>query len=279
MTRTANLDLPTELRLIAAARESVGIEGFTVPTAAAQAAKEELFAAYSGLIEATVRRTSTAPHLREECRAACALRLLELIATHDLTRGTGLASRAPQEFAQAVRAELAASGAFSDISVRERSRFYSTFFVKAGGDYDKALEAADADPRFTRDRFAALYRALVTVESVEGTQHAGERPDVESLYDDSPESIEETVEREQLVRWLLSHLDDRERLIVCLYFGFTTESLTRLRLAAGYQHDEALNYSQLAAIPEVGVGPRQLKRLLPVALNKMRAALEVTPAA
>jgi hypothetical protein len=272
----AALTAEEEAELVVAARELVGIPGFHVPSARAMDAKERLLAAYIPAIRSAV--LSATGVSREDLEADLVERFLELVSTHDPERGR-LASRLRPAFAE-VRSEASVLEVALTVPARERRRFYHVLYVKAGGDFHRALTVADETKDYNRWRFIAVARALNT-ESLQAAladtdDHRPEEATPLGAGEGQPDTPAQIREREELAQWLLAQVTDRERLVLELGMGFTSPVLEAIRLKAGYKWDEELSDGQLTVIPEIGLTSRRsIIRERLAALLKMRQALDL----
>lgn len=252
-----------EARLVELARERVGIADLTVPTAAAMDARERLLAAYMPAITATVRRSKS--RSKEDLEAELVIAFLEMVADHDPSRSR-LSTRVNAVLNKRAGEYAATEGGLA-VPASARDRFYNILFVRSEGSMSRALDEADRHPHFNRHTFLAVARALFFVEAEDFELDAG-----------APAGLDEIpaidAERVELVEFLLSKLDPGTRLIIELFYGFTSPALEDIRVAAGYKYDEELSDAQIASLEAAPVhSKRSIIRRRLAALDTMRRAL------
>jgi DNA-directed RNA polymerase specialized sigma subunit len=244
-----------ELTLLRTAREKITFGETTVPSAAAQNAKERLLSAYSGVIN----RFAKVQGLDwDELESELIESFLRAIEEYDFQSGNRLAHEIRFRFSVAVREYEAKIPAFSMPS-RTRARFYAILYQHAEGSWSKALEIL---PEFgmTRETFVAAHEALHGVSSL---SHVDRFTESRIWNTQMPD-----FEMVEFVRWLKLCLNERERLVVDLHYGFDVEDANELRLREGYQFNADLSIEQVASV--MNIHTRTAWRVRGTALEKMR---------
>jgi hypothetical protein len=248
-----------ELALLRAARETVSFNGVSVPTASAQAAKEKLIAAYAGVIN----RAAHVPGLDwEEVEAELIEAFLRAIMEYDFQSNNRLNYEIKLRFTNAI-ARISAGRDALKIPTRTKALFYQILYKEAGGSWSDALDIVEHHPLMTHATFVAIGQAmqLGTVSDV-----------TSSIWGQEPSKS--NLEITQFVEWLLACLNERERVVIDLHYGFDAEDATKLRLAHGFGYDDVLEIPQIAAL--LNVHRQTAWRIHNSAIDKMREKINVT---
>ena len=256
----AEISADEEKELIRQAQEKATLLGHSVPTAAAQQAKEKLIAAYSPVIN---RMAKVQGLDWDELESALIEAFLRAIEEYDFTSGNRLSHELRFRFMAVTRQLQTQQVAFS-IPSATRALFYSILYRHAGGSWTKALEILD-EFEMTRETFVAAGEALHGVESLAHVDRFNEAP---MWLVDVPD-----YELVEFVRWLRDGLNERERLVVDLHFGFDEEDANALRLSEGYDEQDDLTIPQVAAVTNTHL--RTTWRIRAAALDKMRGMINV----
>jgi hypothetical protein len=248
-----------ELTLIRAAREKVSFGSLAVPSAAAQAAKERLLAAYSGAIN---RAAKVSGLDWEELESELIESFLRAIEEYDFQSNNRLSREIRFRFMTVTREFKAKQEAFT-IPSQTRAFFYSILYKHAGGSWTKALEIL---PQFemSKGTFVAIYEALHGAESLAHVDRFSEAPVWDARISD--------FELVEFVKWLKTCLNDRERLVVNLHYGFDDEEANTLRLREGYSWDDDLSIPQVASVLNTHI--RTAWRTRAGAIEKMRSMVD-----
>lgn len=243
-----------ELALIRQAKEVIKFGESTVPSAAAQSAKETLLAAYSGVINRYSKQAADWEDLESELILA----FLRAIDEYDFQSNNRLSHEIRFRFMAVIREYNARQEAFT-IPSQTRALFYSIYYRHAGGSWTKALEIL---PGFemTRETFVAINDALHGVSSLSHVDRFSEKPVWDARIAD--------FELVEFVKWLKECLDDRERMLIDLHYGFDVEEVNELRLREGYDFQADLSIPQVASVLNVQL--RTAWRIRSAALDKMR---------
>jgi DNA-directed RNA polymerase specialized sigma subunit len=247
-----------ELTLIRVARERVNFQNISVPTAAAQRAQERLLSAYAGAIN----RAAKVPGADwDDLEADLIEAFLRSIAEYDFQSNNRLSHEIRFRFMAATREYNSRQSAFS-IPSQTRALFYSILYRHAEGSWTKALEIL---PRFemTKETFVAINEALHGVSSLSHVDRFTEAPVWTVTMPD--------FELVEFVKWLKACLNDRERLIIDLHFGFDEDGANVLRLRHGYQFSADLSIPQIASI--LSSHRTTVWRVYDEAINKMRSRI------
>jgi DNA-directed RNA polymerase specialized sigma subunit len=249
------LNSEEEKELIRTAHEKVTVLGHSVPTAAAQAAKERLLAAYSPAIN---RAAKVKGSDWDDLEAELILAFLRAIDEYDFQSNNRLSREIRFRLMAATREYQARQEAFT-IPSQTRALFYSILYRHAGGSWSKALEIL---PQFemTRETFVAIAEALHGVSSLSHVDRFPERP----IWDIDVADFELV----EFVKWLKQCLNEREQLLVDLHYGFDTEEASLVRLREGYQFNADLSIEQVASV--MNIHTRTAWRVRGTALEKMR---------
>jgi len=249
------LSAEEELGLLRTAREKVTVLGHSVPSAAAQNAKERLIGAYAGAIN----RYAKVPGLDwEELEQELIEAFLRAIEEYDFQSGNRLAHEIRFRFSVVVREYESKLPAFA-IPSRTRARFYYILYAQADGSWSKALDLLEEN-RMTRETFVAINEALHGVQSLSHVDRLHETPVWNSGIPDW--------ELVEFVRWLKSGLNERELLVINLHFGFDDDEANELRLRQGHDFQAALSIPQVASM--MNSHQRTMWRVRESAIDKMR---------
>jgi hypothetical protein len=247
-----------ERELIRTAKETVTFGDVTVPSASAQAAKETLISAYAGVIN----RAAHVPGLDwEEVEAELIEAFLRAIMEYDFQSNNRLNYEIKLRFTNAI-ARISAGRDALKIPTRTKALFYQILYKEADGSWSQALDIVDHHPLMTHATFVAIGQAM----------QLGPVSDVtSSIWGQEPSRS--NLEITQFVEWLLSCLNDRERMVIDLRYGFDHEPANDLRLTSGFGYDDALEIPQIAAL--LNVHRQTAWRIHNSAIDKMRAKINV----
>ena len=243
-----------ELSLIRQAKETIKFGDSTVPSAAAQNAKEILLAAYSGVINRYAKQAAEWEDLEAELIEA----FLRAINEYDFQSGNRLSHEIRFRFMAATREYHSKQEAFS-IPSTTRALFYSILYRHAEGSWTRALEIL-SEFEMSRDTFVAINEALHGVSSISHVDRFSEKPVWDTRIAD--------FELVEFVRWLKLCLNERERVVIDLHFGFDDEEANTLRLTEGYGFQDDLTIPQVASVLNMHI--RTTWRVRSAALEKMR---------
>jgi hypothetical protein len=247
-----------ELTLIRVARERVNFQNISVPTAAAQRAQEQLLSAYAGAIN----RAAKVPGADwDDLEADLIEAFLRSIVEYDFQSNNRLSHEIRFRFMAVTREYNSRQAAFT-IPSQTRALFYSILYRHAGGSWTKALEIL---PQFemTRGTFVAINEALHGVSSLSHVDRFTEAPVWNATMPD--------FEMVEFVRWLKACLNERERLVIDLHFGFDEDEANVLRLRHGYQFSADLSIPQIASV--LSSHRTTVWRVYDEAINKMRSRI------
>lgn len=259
--------------LLAAARQT---DDAGTATPAAQDAVERLLAAYAPLLRGAVARTNARLD-RDEAEAVAAEAFLVAARSHLDSAWRDFTGHVHAAVGSALRDAVSdVMTPFSGIDSRERRRFCDHLYRVCGGDVRAAYRRVGEVHHMSPERFADLAAALLGVTSLDGPTAYADRWESDrgpQTIAEGSASTEDAVADRDLVDWLLDKLEDRQRLTVELYYGFTTGNLASRREAAGFRPDEDLDDEGVGAI--IGRSRSAVIRARHKALDTMRAALGV----
>lgn len=248
------LSAERERELIREAKETVHFQNSSVPSAAAQKAKETLIGAYASMIN----RMAKVEGLEwEEVEAALLEAFLRAIDDYDFQSGNRLAHEIRFRFTNAI-AQVSRGKDALTISTRQKALFYQILYKDANGVWSVALDLAEKHPKMSRETMVAIAQAL----------NVGPIADVETtLWNQGATASDyETVE---FVNWLRDGLNNRERMVIDLHYGLDHDEASELRLVAGYGYNDDLSIPQVASV--LNVHRQTAWRVHNEAINKMRS--------
>jgi DNA-directed RNA polymerase specialized sigma subunit len=245
-----------ELTLIRIARMKANFQNVSVPTAAAQNAKERLLSAYAGAIN----RAAKLPGADwDELESELIEAFLRSIEQYDFQSNNRLSHEIRFRFMAVIREYQSRQAAFT-IPSQTRALFYSILYRHAGGSWTKALEIL-GEFEITRETFTAINEALHGVHSLSHVDRFTEAPVWTATMPD--------FEMVEFVRWIKMCLNDRERLVIDLHFGFDEDEANALRLREGHQFSADLSIPQIASV--LNIHRTTAWRIYGEAINKMRS--------
>jgi hypothetical protein len=250
-----------ERELIRLARERVEVLGLYVLSASAMDAREKLISAYSPAINRAAKVQGMDWNDLEHDLIEAFLRSID---EYDFASNNRLSHEIKLRFVATVNRAQAQREAFT-IPTRTRALFYQLFYKEGEGVWSKALAAVENHPFMSKDNFVAIAQALHGMVNIEGAESErtlwGSQPPMSSL------------EISSFVDWLKGGLNDRERLVIDLHYGFDDDLANELRERHGFSYDEDISIPQIAGV--LGVIRSTAWRIHNSAITKMREKINV----
>lgn len=273
IARTEPLAVEEEIDLIAAAQ------------AGDDDAKMRLLEQYAPAIRSAyfsfIRRLpkEERPRIKQDTQAEALAAFFESLNTHDAEKSPRLAGRLGARLRKALT-DLSVYDTPFDISESSMSRFYRVLRDN-DGEVDLAREALAAD---TEDRYHMSVRnfdeVLAVVRETESLSRVaddnGGDDDREEMHglDQAVQAPYEAVEDRMMVDLAFEALDDEERRVVEVLYGFET-----LEDVDPGEYDKragaALAVSMSTAAPHLALSRQKVQRTHAAALDKMRECLQV----